>query len=258
MLSISLLGTPTLTLDGNPLPVTRRKSRAILYYLAAHDGPLTRDHLLAFFWPDLDRPAAQQTLRTTLHGLRKTLGPNLIVEDEKLAFASDTYFDIRLFASSLNRPTSNLQSLISSLQLYRGDFLSGFTLPDIPAFDDWAAVDREHYRRLAVRGLAALGELHEADGNFAAALDALNRALAFDSLQEDLQRAAMRLHYLAGDRAAAIRRYDSLRKLLDEEMGVPPMAETRALYDAIINDKLEKQKPKSQDPKIPPPILPHS
>ena len=40
---------------------------------------------------------------------------------------------------------------------------------------------------------------------------------------------ALRLHYLAGDRTGAIRRYEALRKLLDEEMGVPPMAETRAL-----------------------------
>ncbi|HXF60509.1 MAG TPA: AAA family ATPase, partial [Caldilineaceae bacterium] len=56
--------------------------------------------------------------------------------------------------------------------------------------------------------------------------------------QEDLQRAALRLHYLAGDRAGAIRRYEELRRLLDEEMGVPPMAETRALYDAIITDTL--------------------
>lgn len=37
--------------------------------------------------------------------------------------------------------------------------------------------------------------------------------------------------------ARAIRRYESLRKLLDEELGVPPMAETRALYDEIVSDQ---------------------
>lgn len=240
MLSVSLLGAPTLALDGRPLPLARRKSRAILYYLAAHSKPLTREHLLGYFWPDLDRPAAQQTLRTTLHGLRKTLGPSFIVEDDTLALAPDTQVDVRAFESNIQLPreASNLQLLTSTLSLYRGDFLEGFSLPNTPAFDDWAAAERERFRRLAVRGLAALSQLHESGGRFAAALEALERALAFDSLQEDLQRAAMRLHYLAGDRAAAIRRYDSLRKLLDEEMGVPPMAETRAVYDSIINDKL--------------------
>ncbi|MBI3244315.1 MAG: AAA family ATPase [Chloroflexi bacterium] len=238
MLAIQLLGQPQILLDGQPLNITRRKSRAIVYYLAAHEKPLSREHLLAFFWPDLDRPAAQQTLRTTLHGLRKTLGPALLVADDKVGLEADV--DVRrFFASSSQSPRE-----ASNLQLYCADFLDGFTLPDSPAFGDWAAVERERYRRLAVRGLTRLSALREADGNFAEALEALERALAFDALQEDLQRAAMRLHYLAGDRAAAIRRYDSLRRLLDEEMGVPPMAETRALYDSIITDKLEIPKPK--------------
>ena len=256
MLSILLLGQPQILLDGKPLNIARRKSRALLYYLAAHDAnaPLSREHLLAFFWPDLDRPAAQQTLRTTLHGLRKALGGSLVVEENTIALAPEVDIDVRRFESNLQaqrststhnaqppRFASNLHvsRLTSILQLYRAEFLSGFTLPDSPAFDDWAAIERERYRRLAVRGLMQLSQLHEANQNFAEALDTLDRALAFDSLQEDLQRAAMRLHYLAGDRAAAIRRYDSLRRLLDEEMGVPPMAETRALYDAIITDALE-------------------
>jgi DNA-binding SARP family transcriptional activator len=264
MLSILLLGQPQILRDGKSLNVARRKSRALVYYLAAHPRPLSREHLLAFFWPDLDRPAARQTLRTTLHGLRKALGGSLVVEDDTIALNADV--DARRFEAHLSSiqlpitnpqsPTSNLQSsqtpeaerrgLISNLHLYRADFLDGFTLPGSPAFDDWATVERERYRRLAVRGLTQLSGLHEADGNFTAALDALDRALAFDALQEDLQRAAMRLHYLAGDRAGAIRRYDSLRRLLDEEMGVPPMAETRAVYDAIIKDKL--QTPKIQTP----------
>ncbi len=246
MLAIQLLGQPYLALDGQPLTITRRKSRAIIYYLAAQARPLSREHLLAFFWPDLDRPAAQQTLRTTLHGLRNTHSPALLVADDTIGL--DAEVDLRRFEANLQSSTSTPQLLTTTLQLYRADFLDGFTLPDSPAFDDWAAVARERYRRLAVRGLTRLSGLHEADGNFAGALETLDRALAFDSLQEDLQRAAMRLHYLGGDRAAAIRRYDSLRRLLDEEMGVPPMAETRTLYDSIINDTLKTPSSKTQTP----------
>ncbi len=244
MLSIALLGTPTLTLDASPLPITRRKSRAILYYLASHTQPLTRDHLLALFWPDLERPAAQQTLRTTLHGLRKSLGKNLLVEEDTLGLTSEVDVDVRRFEAGLfaARQQPNILSLIATLLLYRGDFLDGFSLPDSPEFDDWAAAERERLRRMAVRGYTGLSRLYEAEGNYPAALENLERAIAFDALQEDLQRAAMRLHYLAGDRAAAIRRYDALRKLLDKEMGVPPMAETRQLYDQIINDKLKNDK----------------
>lgn len=239
MYSINLLGTPQVLLDERPLMITRKKSRALLYYLAAHDKPLTRDRLLAFFWPDQDRAAAQQVLRTTLHGLRKALGSALVVDDDTLSIAPDVTVDVRTFEANLRleRQSANVQLLASTLQLYRGDFLSDFSLSEAAEFDDWVFGQQEHYRRLAVRGYVALSKQHELQGNFAAALDALDRALQFDRLQEDLQRTALRLHYLAGDRAGAIRRYEALRKLLDEELGVPPMAETRALYDEIVSDQ---------------------
>jgi DNA-binding SARP family transcriptional activator len=76
-----------------------------------------------------------------------------------------------------------------------------------------------------VRALTALAATQEGQGAYAAALATIDRALAFDPLQEDLQRAALRLSYLAGDRTGAIRRYAHLRHLLDEEMGVLPMPE---------------------------------
>jgi DNA-binding SARP family transcriptional activator len=239
MLSIQLLGTPLILRDDQPLPITRKKSRALLFYLAAHDKPLTREHLLSFFWPDSDRVSAQQVLRTTLHGLRQALGAALITDDNSLALASDTNIDVRTFENNLGRPplTANNQQLTTTLQLYRGDFLTGFMLNDSPEFEDWITEQQEHYRRLAIRGFIALADLHEQQQQYDDALEALNRALAFDPLQEDVQRSALRLHYLAGDRPGAIRRYEALRKLLDEEMGVPPMAETRALYDKIISDQ---------------------
>ena len=223
-----------------------QEERALLYYLAAHDQPLTREQILAVFWPDSERVSAQQVLRTTLHGLRQALGAALVTDDNTLSFAPDTDVDVRTFELNLQRPTSNYQPplsdlpaerLTSTLRLYRGDFLAGFALSDSAEFDDWLTAQQEHYRRLAIRGYIALAGLHEQHQDYPAALEALDRALAFDPLQEDVQRSALRVHYLAGDRTGAIRRYATLRKLLDEEMGVPPMAETRALYDEIIRDQ---------------------
>ena len=237
MLSIQLLGAPLLLLDGHPLSVPRRKSRALLFYLAARTTPATRDHLLALLWPDHDRPAAQQILRTSLHGLRKVLGSALLVGDDTLSLAPDTDLDIRRFEAGL-AATADPETLTAALALYRDDFLADFSVPDAEAFEAWADTERERYRQLATRGLATLAQGYQARQDFSAARAALARALAFNPLQEDLQRAALRLDYLSGDRAGAIRRYESLRRLLDDEFGVPPMDETRALYDAIITDSL--------------------
>jgi DNA-binding SARP family transcriptional activator len=240
MLAIRLLGTPQIILDQRPLAVSRRKSRALLYYLAVQTEPVSRDHLLTFFWPDHERPAAQRVLRTTLYTLRQAVGAALQAEDGTLSLTPETEVDARTFETQLAQANLETDQLRATLELYRGDFLANFTLPDPPEFDDWVAVERERYRRLAIRGHIRLGHQLEARDDFRAALDTLEQALTFDPFQEDVQRACLRLHYLAGDRAGAIRRYEDLRRLLDEELGVPPMDETRALYDAIITDTLPK------------------
>jgi len=254
MLSIRLLGTPKIMYEQHPVTVTRRKSRAFLYYLAAHPTPLAREQLQALFWPDLDRQAARRNLRVTLHGLRKILGSLLVVDSDTLALADQAKVDTRIFKARLSSSISDLGLLKETLDLYQGDFISGFTLPNLIEFDDWVMLEREHYRRLAVKGLTTLSQLYEAQQDFRAALETLERALAFDQLQEDLQRISLRIHYLAGDRAGAIRRYEKFRALLADEMGVPPMAETRALYDAIITDTLAAgtPSPAAAAPKKPP------
>ncbi len=238
-LTISLLGTPLLMLEGRRLDLLRRKNRALIYYLAAQPKPLARDALFTFFWPDHPRAAAQKILRTMLHEVRKQLGDSLLVEGEALAVHG--WVDARQFETSLARPNPDFASLSTALELYQGDFLHRFSLPDAPQFDDWVETEREHYQMLAMRGLARLAQFYESRHEYTAALERLDRALAFNPLQEDLARTALRLHYLNGDRAGAIHRYEALRKLLDDEMGVPPMPETRAVYDAVVTDSLERQ-----------------
>ena len=93
MLSIQLLGPPQLLLNDRALSISRRKSRALLFYLAAQPGPVLRDQLLALLWPDQDRASAQQVLRTSLYGLRKELGPAIEAADDTLALAPATVVD---------------------------------------------------------------------------------------------------------------------------------------------------------------------
>lgn len=235
-LEIQLFGTPQVLFNGKRMSGLRRKNLALIYYTAAQDGRLTRDKILTLFWPDHERSAAQPILRNMIHMVRKSLGDTFQVDDQVIAFAPDTFVDVQFFSAVLNSPFSNLQQLTEALNLYKGDFLDGFTLSDSPQFEDWIASERERYRLMAMHGFAELSHRQEAKREYPAALESIRRALAFNPFQEDVQRDVMRLLYLNGDRAGVIQHYESLRKLLDEEMGMPPMPETRALYDSIIND----------------------
>ncbi|ABU60440.1 ATP-binding protein [Roseiflexus castenholzii] len=237
MLTILLLGPPQILSDGIPVTVSRRRARALVYYLAAQDKPVHRERLIDLFWHDHDHAAARQLLRTTLHSVRRVLG-SAVEGDEEVTLALDADVDYRALVTAVTAPIGNESILSAALERYRDDLLTGFTLPDAPLFADWLEAERERARLLAMRGYTHLARIAEMRGDLAAALTALDRALTFDPLQEDLQREIMRLHYLSGDRVGAIRRYENLRDLLDAELGVPPMRETRELYDAIVTDRL--------------------
>jgi DNA-binding SARP family transcriptional activator len=236
MLSVLLFGAPRVLVDANPVTIARRKNRAILYYVAAQTEAVNRRQLLALLWPDHEPETARHNLRSTVYSLRQALGAHLVVEQETLALAQESSVDTRTFEAALSAAALRTDELAAALALYQGAFLDGFDTPDAPDYEDWIAVTREHYQRLAIRGYSTLSQFFAAEHHYQDALAALQRALTYDPLQEDLQRAAMRLHYQAGDRAGAVRRFEELRRLLDEEMGLPPMAETRALYDAIVTD----------------------
>ena len=60
-----------------------------------------------------------------------------------------------------------------------------------------------------------------------------HRILQFDRAHERTHRRMMRLHYLAGDRTAALRQYDRCTAALDGELSVKPAKWTVSLYNQI-------------------------
>ncbi len=248
MLEIRLFGSPQILLGGESVEGIRRKNRALVFYLAAHDDPILRDQILTLFWPDHERSASQPILRTMIHDLRKELAENFQADDRSLSIAPSALIDAHSFSTTLASSGLDAEQLTRALAFYKGDFLEGFSLADSPQLDDWAASERDRYRLMASRGFAELSRAREARRDYAAALESMRRALAFNEFQEELQRDVMRLLYLNGDRAGMIRQYEALRKLLDEELGVPPMPETRELYDALISDSYAAPVPVSSVP----------
>jgi DNA-binding SARP family transcriptional activator/predicted ATPase len=236
MLRLQLFGPPRIVLDGQEMSIPRRRTRALLYYLALQPQPVGRDQLTTLLWPDHDRVTARQQLRTTLHSLRGLLPDALQALDDRLQLQAAV--DARQLQELLAAPTISRDQLAAVLEPLHGGLLEGFALPDSDLFEDWLAAERERSRLLVLRGWSRLARSAEQDGDYQAALTALLRALALDPLQEDLQRDAMRVQYRAGDRVGAIRRFEQLQELLDRELGVPPMRETRELYDQLITDTL--------------------
>ena len=221
-LKLYLLGTPRLKHGRAAVRLPRQKSVALLIYLASTQREHSRQTLMALLWPEFAEAPARQALRTALADIRRSLGDDHLIADTETVALNPAGLWLDTQALESGAPTGSL-----------APFLEGFNLKDAPDFDDWAAFERDRWLRAAIHGLRAQAEAEENQGRLAQALETTQRLLELDPLQEATHRQRMRLHYALGDRAAALRHFETARERLQQELGVEPMAETRALSQQI-------------------------
>jgi DNA-binding SARP family transcriptional activator len=225
MLEVRLFGPFELRSDGTPVTLTSSRAQSLLAYLALRPGtPQRRDKVAFLLWPDSTDGQARTNLRHVLHTLRGAIPDaqgHLEATAQTLSLhdvtADVTAFDEALAEGALRR----------AADLYAGDLLDGW-------YDDWLAADREAYRRRMTAALAQLVPLLEAGGDLDAAVAYAERAVALDRVAEAPYRSLMRLHDAQGDRARAVRVYHQCVATLEDELGVQPSEETRALYEALL------------------------
>lgn len=242
-LRVSLLGAPSIEVGRMRIETDTRKATALLAYLAVSEQPQRRATLAALLWPDTDEQKARGALRRTLSVLRSALGDRwLEAEGETIDLDRAS---VRVDVIEFRRAVADGR-LAEAAKLYRGDFLQGFSLRDSPQFDDWQAAEADALRSGYADVLAHLASAAERDGDLAGALGYAKRRLAIDPLHEPAHRELMHLYARSGDRSAALRQYREATRLLDQELGIAPVAETRALYDAIESGTLGDRSPTEQ------------
>jgi DNA-binding SARP family transcriptional activator/predicted ATPase len=240
-LSLSYLGAPQITRAISPITnFISNKVPALLAYLAVTRRAHSRDKLAALLWGEMSDADAKNNLRQALANLKKYFEDELTITRDAIEFTGDAFVDSIEFDSALrSASSSDLERvaviLTDSLRLYRGDFLEGFHIREVPDFEDWMLTERARLRELALQALHRLAEIQMSRADYPAALEATSRLLAFDPWREEAHRQRMSALARAGQRSAALAQYQSCRRVLEKELGVEPAAETTALYEQIRN-----------------------
>jgi len=237
-LVIHLLGPPRAEWSGDLLDIPRRQVRALLFYLAEQDGSTPRDRLCFLFWSDEPDALARRHLSSLLSHLRRALPePDLLVttRENVSLHPARVWTDCRRFrtliASSIGR-SAVLAPLREAVDLCRGPFMAGFSLDGCPEFEAWASAQRQHWERRYLETLKLLVEMYEAQGNIEQAIAHARRYLETDEIAEHVHRDLIRLYAAAGDHRAASEQYERCAVLLERELGVSPLPETQAVYQA--------------------------
>jgi predicted ATPase/DNA-binding SARP family transcriptional activator len=263
-LELFFLGAPRVLLNGAPVAFDTRKAIALLAYLAVTGQPQQRDTLAALLWPDADQAHARGALRRTLSVLHTTLNrtPLLVIEREQVelcltpsggtdpsaqtAGAQGTcdVCDFRSLArgctNHAGKPQAHtcqscLEQLERAAALYQDHFMAGFSLRDSAAYDDWQFFQGEDLRHTLSHMLETLAMCHSQHHAWPQAITCARRWLALDALHEPAHRRLMLLYAWSNQRAAALRQYQECKRILDAELGVPPLGETTQLYEVILN-----------------------
>lgn len=252
-LVISVLGTPEIEVDGVPVQVDTRKAIALLVYLAVTRRTQSRDRLTGLLWPDYDQERARAALRRTLSTLKKALGDRWVSAD-RLGVSLDQN-DVELDLAALraavaaaashghpaDRACPECAAPLETALEQTGTFLQGFSLRDAEPFEEWQSLEAENVEREVSSALDRLVHGHTAAGNLEAASAAAVRKLALDPLDEPAHRQLMQLLAWRGMRTAALQQYRDCVAVLDRELGVSPLPETTALYEAIAEGAIESR-----------------
>jgi predicted ATPase/DNA-binding SARP family transcriptional activator len=252
-LQIKLLGPLQITLDGVALAFRYEKVRALLAYLAAEaDRPHTRATLAGVLWPESPEVDARRNLSQALFQLRQTIRdtdhtpPWLIITRDTLQLNPDAdqrvdvvEFDRLVTACATHRHEAIeacpacAQRLEQAAELYRGDFLQHFQIDNSLAFEEWALFKREGLHHQMLETLAHLTAYQVRCGAHAEVRRYAQRQLDLEPWREEAHRQVMQALADSGQRSAALAQYEACRKILLEELGVEPAAETTALYEHL-------------------------
>jgi DNA-binding SARP family transcriptional activator len=240
-LRIQLLGRFEVWRDGVPIPPAEwrgQKPRDLLKILLLARGKFAaNDQLCEWLWPEADPDSAQANLRSAVSDLRKLLEPELargrdsaFIVTKREGYAFDLTAPVSVDAIDFERAitAASRPDLEAALASYRGDLL------EEDPYAEWAIRERERLRELRLDGLARLADLCLSDADYPTAVSLCEQALAFDPSRETLWRSLMRAHALNGDRAAALRTFESCRAALARDLGVDPLPETLALHGQIL------------------------
>lgn len=249
MLRIYLSGSMTLEREGirlGPRDFPGRQGRAAFGYLVGERyAPVSRAALAEAVWPDGPPSSWSGALNAIVSKLRSLLsrtgldgsgGLRAVAGCYELDLPRGTWVDHEVAIDSIHEAEAALMAgdpaaaygpSAVAHHIARRPFLPGEDAP-------WIEQRREKLRSVLVRALECRTEVYLWNGEHPLAVETAREAVALSPFRETAYQLLMRAHAGAGNRAEALRVYESCRALLSEELGVHPSPRMRAAHSELL------------------------
>lgn len=230
--------------DGEQMPLWPSAQRVVAWLAVMHHG--RRVHRLTAaerLWPDSQPARGASSLRSVLWRLPRPRGRTIVLSDAKdLWLTPDVEVDLweaEAMVRAICRPDAATRQPAADPAHDAGDagyadyaVLRGDLLPEWE--DPWLIGERESYRQKRLHALERAAAVLCEAGRFTDALDASLCAVQSEPLRETAHRRVIEVHLAEGNHAEALRQYDGYRRLLAEELGLPPSPHIRRLVAPLL------------------------
>jgi DNA-binding SARP family transcriptional activator len=238
---IMLLGTVRGRVLTDEITLSGSQPRLVLAALARRPGSVvTADEIAEILWPEgraLHWEGAVRGVMSKVRSFLYVLDPVALHLDNvahtyRLVCSADVTTDIAEaeaeVAAAGNHMAAGRFDEASAAAAVAAAILEDRLVPGHEG--EWLDLWRSQLAALRRRALRLGSIANTARGNHDQAIELAALAVADDAYDEESHRVLMASHLAAGNRAAALRAYGTCRRVLADDLGVPPSPETEALY----------------------------
>lgn len=227
MLTVTMLQTPRVELDGREIVFPFKRVDALFYYMLVRRSA-TRHELTALLWEGVDDAKGLKNLRNTVYFLKKALGGDFLLSRNKTTLQVNPAWEVECDYDRFMQE--------DGLSFYHGEFLQGFSVKQTFSFDIWMERTREalreRYLSLLFRAAREAAERGEEERGILLASDYLREEPCDESVAMFLmERFRTGRNY---PRAAEV--YQRLREQLQEELGTVPQRKTTEFYYQLMDE----------------------
>ncbi|MGH2509787.1 MAG: BTAD domain-containing putative transcriptional regulator, partial [Ktedonobacteraceae bacterium] len=230
-LTIRAFGEPTVLLDNQPIKRWRMaRAMELFFFLLNANAPLSKERIITELWPEFD-DHINQTFHSTLHQLRKLLGESCLVFhpngynlDLATCYGENIWYDVQEFqkqhieaeqALTRKDDPAARKAFLYMVELYQGDYGRPFS-------NDWCIFRRDELSTTYLEAQRQLAQIAWRGQAYDESIRHWRHILNIDNCQEEAHYNIMQCYVRQSKRSAALRQYQSCKKILQEELGIEP------------------------------------
>jgi DNA-binding SARP family transcriptional activator len=208
-------------------------SRRVVAFLALRAHSVLRVHVAGSLWLDSPEERGFANLRSALWRIHRSGLALVESSGDTLRLAPAVRVDLNDAAALAHRLIGSVP--VGAAADVDWTPLTGEVLPDWD--DDWALVEREHFRHLSLQALESLCEHLTLQGRLRQALAVGLAAFSREPLRESTHRLLVRIHLADGNPFDAVRQYHVYRDLVRSRLGIEPSPQMLELVHGLLRDE---------------------